>query len=434
MGFGSTIKSMKTYLLDIPPNGRLFVPTTYYQDTGSAATTLNGANDAISFSWLQQCDMALSSFSIYVAAASTPGNLNISLYSTKADGTPNISSVDLGAVNSGIGGGYIRHAFGTQQLYRNTRYHLVVTGSDGASYTIAYRRNSGTIASGFSDMAKSWTKLDGGVSWTALTQDVSTCFANYLVILNSTSNHSPSLWYGQWNGQNCFIPNVGQLTIPSVGISLDCQSLIVDIEYYIYGYSNNGSLAIEASTTVPVSVNGIYVKTGAPNYLLLGLIFPQITVGGAIGPLDCEDSRMVANVFNKTWRPIGKRQLYIGTTTQTTIGTSWTGWNNSETEWKVSFLSWESTIDISACAYATSYATSCTFTASIGMDSVDHCEYTRDAFTNSYGGLNTRLVTRVENGAHYVLPISYCSTTDAGNILNFYTNACLSSFMGVIYN
>ena len=186
----TTVQNVQTVLI---PQGRLFVPSSYWYITSPQTTTLQAANDQIDYSWVQECDMGLSSVSIYVGAVTTPGNVNLALWSDSS-GVPGALIASLGTVASGSVAGWVRATFTAQQLYRNTRYHLIISGTASTSLAIASNRNTGTVGTGYSGDCNSYTALAGAGTWTPL--QMSSLDANFLVILNSGTNGNPQICYG----------------------------------------------------------------------------------------------------------------------------------------------------------------------------------------------------------------------------------------------
>lgn len=87
-------------------------------------------------------------------------------------------------------------------------------------------------------------------------------------------------------------------TIPDSGITVACTGLTSDTAYYLYVYDNAGTLTLDLSTTVPTTQDGIGVKTGATDRLMVARCYAkapamtQITIAFADNdPDEITDSR-----------------------------------------------------------------------------------------------------------------------------------------------
>lgn len=412
------------------PGGRLFVPAAYYQTTGSQNTTLDAANDLVSFSWIQECDMALSSLSVHVGAVTTQGNINLDLYTDSAGG-PGALLYSIGTVDCGAAAGWVRRTLAVaQQLSRGTRYHIVFTGTASASFGLSSRRNNATVASGFPAVAISRTNLNGAGSWTRLTQDG--LDANLNVILNSTvTTHAPQLYYGQFNGPYTNLPGSGLVDIPSAGLGYSCAALTAATQYYVYAYDNSGTLAIEASATVPVVDSGRWVKTGATSRLLIGLIYPGNTVSTAVGPIDCADYRCVANVYNQIGRYIGKPEINNGVYYTAIADTNWNTLEPGSQSWYVWAMTWNSLVSLDASVMANP-GTGNQIICAIGDNAISPAAGTGWGGRVSFSPIGITYVNRVDNGLHYFVPL-FKSHIISGYV--YYVDyAKCSYFSGVIWS
>ncbi|MEJ2746102.1 MAG: hypothetical protein P8123_10540, partial [bacterium] len=169
---------------------------------------------------------------------------------------------------------------------------------------------------------------DGGSTWTQATQDSLPAMWN--VVVNSVADkHVPQLCYGRFTGKYSYIPDASRMEIPETGILLDCSGLTADTAYYVYEYDDSGSLAIEASTTVPTTDEGIEVKTGATTYRSLGFFVPEARISTYQAPIDVEDNRGVDNDFNRFKRSISKFNPFSGNTVENVAAdTTWRSWNS----------------------------------------------------------------------------------------------------------
>ena len=159
----------------------------------------------------------------------------------------------------------------------------------------------------------------------------------------------------------------------------------------MYAYSNSGTLAIEAVTTLPAPSNGLWCKTGTSDHLFLGFFYTVAGPGSTLSAIDCSDYRVVSNLYNRLYREMGKRQIYTTNTYLTNIGSSWENWNNN-TDWQVWFLSWESVIDITAaCTHAPPSGQS--MQLSIGLDAVSPSP--KAVGGHAMGAVNYPVITRL---------------------------------------
>jgi hypothetical protein len=399
------------------PCGRLFVPAAYYQASGAGSQTMDGAEDRITFSWVQECDMALTSLSIRVASVTTQGNINVSLY-TDNNGVPGTQIADLGALDCGASPAWVRHTFAAQQLTRDVRYHLVFTGTAGKNYAIAYRRWNTVTGSLFPDGAISKTALNGAGSWIDLTQDDTVKPALFLVVLNSqAASHNPMLWYGQHNGGYVYLPGSGLVPIPSEGVSIDCSALTADTLYNIYVYLDGSALALEASTTDPAWSNGILVKSGAVSRRHLGIICPKTLLNSLQGPVDVGDQRLVINRFNQKQKFLGKLNPFAAQSSVSGINGTWAPLDNG---WKVEALAdGVSNIYLSSCALAQDLAG-----FSFGLDSTSTpSPYSSSQYVQSTGGyvsLTAMIACQPTRGLHYFIPLQEAVSAGSPTIYSYY--------------
>ncbi|MEW6350466.1 MAG: choice-of-anchor R domain-containing protein [Thermodesulfobacteriota bacterium] len=327
-GQGQALLAQQT----VVPQGRLFVPPSYYQTTGATEWTLNGANDSVAFSWIQECDMSLTSLSVHVAAVTTQGNVNLALHADSF-GDPGTQIADLGSVDCGASPGWVRHSFSAQQLSRGTRYHVVCTGTAAKSYALSSKLPQPVLGSMLPDGTYSKRRLDGAETWTFIYPGSYSLERGSLnVILNSTADHVPPLVYGQYSGRFIHVPGSGLVSIPESGISLDCASLTAGSVSYVYAYMNGTALTLEAATTQPTVSNGIWVKSGDAGRVYLGMICPQSIQTGKQGPVDVPDRRLVANRHNQIIKNCGKWRIYTGGSSENlnAMPATWGAWMNGD--------------------------------------------------------------------------------------------------------
>jgi hypothetical protein len=72
---------------------------------------------------------------------------------------------------------------------------------------------------------------------------------------------------------NSILINGTYMTIPAVGVTLSNTGLSADTNYYIYAYSNSGTLTLEAATTAPQAhTNGMQIKNVDATRTLVGFV------------------------------------------------------------------------------------------------------------------------------------------------------------------
>ena len=92
-------------------------------------------------------------------------------------------------------------------------------------------------------------------------------------------------------------------TIPDSGATIAATGLSASTVYYLYGYDGgNGVCALNLVTTAPTTQNGIRIKTGSTNYLLLAYCYANAS-GAITTYVQDASTQLICNVYNK--RPIG---------------------------------------------------------------------------------------------------------------------------------
>jgi hypothetical protein len=86
--------------------------------------------------------------------------------------------------------------------------------------------------------------------------------------------------------------------IPDAGITVACTGLSATTAYYLYVYDDNGTLTLDLSTTAPTTQNGIYVKTGAVDRLLIARCYTDSS-GDVVTHNENAAKQLVCNIFNK---------------------------------------------------------------------------------------------------------------------------------------
>ena len=87
-------------------------------------------------------------------------------------------------------------------------------------------------------------------------------------------------------------------TIPDAGVTVGCTGLTASTDYYLYVYDNSGTLTLDISTTAPTTQNGISVKTGATDRLMIARCYTD----GSGDVLDTDNQRFIISVYNKRLR------------------------------------------------------------------------------------------------------------------------------------
>lgn len=92
-------------------------------------------------------------------------------------------------------------------------------------------------------------------------------------------------------------------TIPDAGITVACTGLSASTAYYLYVYDNGGTLTLDLSTTAPTTQNGISVKTGATDRLLIARCYADAS-GNIVDYLNDASTHLINNVYNKRLIPL----------------------------------------------------------------------------------------------------------------------------------
>ena len=87
-------------------------------------------------------------------------------------------------------------------------------------------------------------------------------------------------------------------TIPDAGVTVGCTGLTNSTTYYLYAYDNAGTVTLDLSTTAPTTQNGIKVKTGATNRLMIARCQTNDS-GAVVTANDTASGQMVCNLYNK---------------------------------------------------------------------------------------------------------------------------------------
>jgi hypothetical protein len=396
-------------------DGRLFVPPAYYQTAGDRAVRLDSADDWIALRFTPEIDFRISSVCVYITEEATRGDGTLELYSHDAtNDRPNASLQVLGTLNSGgSADSWVRLAVsaGAQyQLMRNRTYWLVHKGSGAADFSPSTRRRHTGTGSMFPDGTKTMTTTDGGSSWNPAQQDSKDACWN--VIINGGPDHVPKLHFGRADGRYVFIPGSGSVQIPEEGVLLDCSTLTADTEYNVYVYDDNGTPALEASTTGRVTSNGIEVKAGSTTKRFLGMIRPKEIQAGKQGPVDVGDRRLVGEPG--VGRSIVKLNPYVSETitSQSAVDT----WERLLSDaFRVEFLVADGIARVELQAVFGAYAKRHSYAFALDSDSVPDLEHTNSMEAYYFGALPVPTIydRRIGEGFHYIVPLWNVDHTDA---------------------
>lgn len=118
------------------------------------------------------------------------------------------------------------------------------------------------------------------------------------------------------------------IAIPDAGASVACTGLTANTPYYLYGYNNAGTLALDLSTTGPTTQNGIAVKTGVVDRLMLARLYAE-AAGNIVDYATDASTHLINNVYNK--RRIILRKTEDETNNWTYDSATWRAMNNDTT-------------------------------------------------------------------------------------------------------
>jgi hypothetical protein len=423
LGGASATSVLKTQRSDIP-DGRWWVTPAFIQTTGDAAVQLNSANDGIAVRITPQTDILFDSVSRFVTALATQGNGTLSICADSSD-EPGSELQALGSFDSGdTADVWTRLAIETANQYQAQRgmpVWLKMMGADGADWSESIRRPNTAIGSAMPDeMDLCLVTTDGGSTWTQATQDGLPAMWN--VVVNSVADkHVPHLCYGRYVGKYCFLPDTDMAEIPEEGVLFDCSGLTDATEYYGYIYNNSGVLALDLSTTVPITDVGIKVKTGATTRRYVGGIVARALISTYHGPIDVEDSREVWNAHNRRFKTIGKNDPYAGTTSEALSADAvWYSWSANGDHFTSRLLVQETT-SFDFCCFIGSITNHAAW-LSVGIDSkAPFRSMEGRSIANAFG--SCELSITVQPGSHTIYALIKEYTTGAGTAYYHYTPA-----------
>lgn len=428
---GTTAKGVAATATNSVCEGRLEVLPAYYQTSGAANWQLNGTDKGIGFLWHQRVDCAITSGSFHVGAYASTATLTVAIYDlTLSENHACGTTANITAT------GWKRHAFDAVQLCRNHQYMLRLTWVSG-DCSISYRSPNTAVGSAIPDGCSGYTTTDNWLYKTALTQNAMSAMPNMILGINLSD--VPPLVFGSRKGQYVDIPGTGLMQIPAAGVYLDCAVCSADTNYWVYIYSNSGTLTLEATTAGPVYSNGIQVRSNATTHRLLGPIRCPALIGAGVGPADVSSRRLVQNVENREQRIFAKQMPYSSATYDGGVGNTFEGWNGSATEWRIEALCLNSRVSLRAHSveYVGIAATNEVLLTSIGMDGTNPSpkgsagEVTVGATTPTMGNAVAFLEDEPDDGFHYWLPLQMAPTGAPYHYL-MQANGQRAGFMGTI--
>jgi hypothetical protein len=244
----------------------------------------------------------------------------VAFFSAQLAQAPGTQLLNIGTLGSGAAAdAWVKKSFSTAyQTQRGTFLWLKFLGTAAKDFSLSTRRWNAAMGSMFPDGCITKTSTETGV-WSQAEQDGKPALMN--IVLNSTANHCPKLYYGRHTGAYDYIPGVGVVAIPQAGISLACDDLTatsltdlpsataynVDLDY------TGGTLALLQYTTAITTTEGIL--QGDANRRYLGTMWIINRISTKQGPIDVLDARLVRMPGRR--KSIGKYNPYAGATTQT---------------------------------------------------------------------------------------------------------------------
>lgn len=248
---------------------------------------------------------------------------------------PGTELYDIGTVGSGAAAdAWVRKSLtAAQQLQRGIEVCLDFYGTAAKDFSLSTRRWNTATDSMFPDTCETRHNLGTGY-YTQAEQDSKPALLN--IVINSTANHCPKLYYGRTTGLSVYLPTIGIMSIPQAGISATCDDLTASVDYLTntkyswYLYNNAGTLGLHVSATDRVvGTDGIEVKSGATSYRYGGFLYVINRVSTKQGPIDVESWRGIYQP-GKT-RSLGKRNPYSTSTSWSLdISLYWRKWMDND--------------------------------------------------------------------------------------------------------
>lgn len=334
----------------------------------------------------------------------------IKVFAAQDKPVPGTLLQSLGTKVVGADAGWLRHTFSDCQLQRGKRYWIQFAGQEGKSFSQSSRRWNANEGSMFPDSVHPAdgdvaikTTSDGGATWTGNFQNDKPAMLN--VVLNSTPNHSPQLYYGRCSGQHIHLPGVGVKAIPAAGVALSMEGESPNQTLNVWF---NEDETISADAAPRVLSEGIEVKEGSPTSRFIGIVRPIERQPGLQAPIDVVDRRLVRDLHEGTIC-IGKRCPYSDAdfALQMLIGQSWQEMGVSGTDYKMEFLALSGDV-LDMEPFAAMPLTATPGELAFGLDGhppgyTDDWRYTVLAPNNTLA-VRSFLNKRLEEGYHTIRP------------------------------
>lgn len=264
---------------------------------------------------------------------------SVYLFGAQTGWKPGTELYDVGTVASGaVADTWVRKALSTAyQLYRSKEYCLDFYGTAAKDFSLSLRRWNTATGSMFPDSCETKQDLSTGF-YTQSEQNSKPALLN--IVLNSTANHCPKLFYGRYSNKYDYIPGVGIMSIPVAGISLTCDDLTATdptspatATIYNVDISNSsGTLALTQYTTdTTFSSDGI--QQGATSRRYVGSACMINRVSTKQGPIDVPDGRAIA--YKGMFKTLTKLCPYSGSTTQNIVSSICNPIGSSSTDYLV---------------------------------------------------------------------------------------------------
>lgn len=403
------------YLLaisDMGVIGRFEVLPAFYQ-TGSTPGShqLNGANKGIGMKFVAPCTCAPASLSFHVGTVASAGVLSVAIYDLTAG--VNYSCGNTASISAT---GWFRHTFTAVQLYENHQYEIRLTWVSG-DVSLTYHRVLPEPGHEFPESCEGFSTTDNWASEVGLTVSDREALPNF--VLGSNASHCPQLVFSGFGSVAVFDATSALVSPapPTEGLFVDCSSLTADTLYYLYGYSNEGVLAIEISETAPVSISGGMECKGPADSTrrFLGMVVPHVLISTSVGPVMVPDRLHVANI-NPKRRIIGKRAPYYATTTETVTATTWRSWRGDSDDYKIDILVCKTTL-LAAKSVIGSAASSYGITA-VGLNGKAAISHSVVGPWNNGGMRLSACRISLKRGQHYLYPLLR-KRSDAGTSVDF---------------
>ena len=192
--------------------------------------------------------------------------------------------------------------------------------------------------------------------------------------------------------------------IPSAGVTGSNSGLSASTLYYVYLYSNSGTLTIDFSTTAPATDTtagnvGVQIMTGNNSYSLVGMVYTNASaqfvqnLGAAVTPYIG-----VLSYFNRrtlcAWNASGGS--YSTTSTGSYVELS--------TAWRITFLTWnDELVDCRASGYGYNNTTGQYANVAVGVDGGADSSVTSNYYAQGGGTLAmfAEAVFNLSQGNHY---------------------------------